>query len=259
MLGYLDPYLSATGFLVMPVVGLVAPEAPLSRSTPTRSPLPSRCRCATSSTRAAASHRERRLARAQRRYYAITYGSPDLGRHRRDREQPARTPLPLRRLSARHPPCETLMIRRVLEELADLPPAVPAVRALPRDPRRQPARRRALGRAGLPPDPGGASRSSSLSLVGDGSVQRASSRRLRAAPPGERPGRARTFPVSGHALDAAGLGRLLDRAGRSPRARGPRRRTGEATRLVGGCVRDALLGRPVDDIDLDDHAAAARP
>lgn len=28
-LGYLDPYLSATGFLVTPVLGLVAPEAPL--------------------------------------------------------------------------------------------------------------------------------------------------------------------------------------------------------------------------------------
>ncbi len=41
-LGYLDPYLSGTGFLVTPVIGLVAPEAVL-RPNPPRSPTSSRC------------------------------------------------------------------------------------------------------------------------------------------------------------------------------------------------------------------------
>lgn len=73
MLGYLDPYLSATGFLVLPVLGLVDPDAPLilnpdEVATTFEVPL---------------SHlldrTQRRIESAlwrgrQRRYYAITYG-----------------------------------------------------------------------------------------------------------------------------------------------------------------------------------------
>jgi len=49
VLGYLDPYLSATGFLVVPVVALVA-EARASCPTQPRSPRCSRCRWISSST-----------------------------------------------------------------------------------------------------------------------------------------------------------------------------------------------------------------
>jgi poly(A) polymerase len=55
--------------------------------------------------------------------------------------------------------------------------------------------------------------------------------------------------VSGHVLDEAGLGHLLDRPG-VRRVLAALSAEGEATRLVGGCVRDALLGRSGDDIDL---------
>jgi tRNA nucleotidyltransferase/poly(A) polymerase len=55
--------------------------------------------------------------------------------------------------------------------------------------------------------------------------------------------------VSGHDLDEAGLARLLDRPG-VRRVLAALASEGEATRLVGGCVRDALLGRAGDDIDL---------
>lgn len=49
--------------------------------------------------------------------------------------------------------------------------------------------------------------------------------------------------------DAAGLWRLLDQPGVA-RVFAILAQDGEATRLVGGCVRDALLGRASDDIDL---------
>ncbi|KQT76748.1 poly(A) polymerase [Methylobacterium sp. Leaf465] len=55
--------------------------------------------------------------------------------------------------------------------------------------------------------------------------------------------------MSGHVLDGAGLGHLLDRPG-VRRVLGALSAEGEATRLVGGCIRDALLGRAGDDIDL---------
>jgi len=55
--------------------------------------------------------------------------------------------------------------------------------------------------------------------------------------------------VSEHALDEGGLGHLLDRPG-VRRVLAALSAEGEATRLVGGCVRDALLGRASDDIDL---------
>lgn len=55
--------------------------------------------------------------------------------------------------------------------------------------------------------------------------------------------------MSGHVLDEAGLGHLLDRPG-VRRVLAALSAEGEATRLVGGCVRDALLGRSGDDIDL---------
>ena len=42
-LGYLDPYLSSSGYIIMPVVGLVSPALP-SRPTTMRSRKPSRCR-----------------------------------------------------------------------------------------------------------------------------------------------------------------------------------------------------------------------
>ena len=51
------------------------------------------------------------------------------------------------------------------------------------------------------------------------------------------------------ALDAAGLGRLLARPGVAA-CLDALRAEGEETRLVGGCVRDALLGREGADIDL---------
>ena len=55
--------------------------------------------------------------------------------------------------------------------------------------------------------------------------------------------------MSGHVLDEAGLGHLLDRP-EVRRVLAALSAEGEATRLVGGCVRDALLGRSGDDIDL---------
>ncbi|KQP42672.1 poly(A) polymerase [Methylobacterium sp. Leaf104] len=55
--------------------------------------------------------------------------------------------------------------------------------------------------------------------------------------------------MSGQALDEAGLARLLDRP-EVRRVLAALAAEGEATRLVGGCVRDALLGRAGDDIDL---------
>ncbi|MGU3362191.1 CCA tRNA nucleotidyltransferase [Methylobacterium sp. M6A4_1b] len=55
--------------------------------------------------------------------------------------------------------------------------------------------------------------------------------------------------MSGHALDEAGLAHLLDRP-EVRRVLAALAAEGEATRLVGGCVRDALLRRAGDDIDL---------
>src|SRR5712671_1248394 len=50
---------------------------------------------------------------------------------------------------------------------------------------------------------------------------------------------------------------LDDRAGDLGRARGARGRGGEA-RFVGGAVRDALLGRPIGDIDIATPATPER-
>lgn len=55
--------------------------------------------------------------------------------------------------------------------------------------------------------------------------------------------------MSGHALAVSGLAHLLDRPG-VRRVLAALDAEGETTRLVGGCVRDALLGRTGDDIDL---------
>lgn len=55
--------------------------------------------------------------------------------------------------------------------------------------------------------------------------------------------------MSGHVLAVSGLARLLDRPG-VRRVLAALDAEGETTRLVGGCVRDALLGRTSDDIDL---------
>ena len=55
--------------------------------------------------------------------------------------------------------------------------------------------------------------------------------------------------MSGHTLDPDGPRRLLEQPDVA-RVLGALAADGEATRLVGGCVRDALLGRTGDDIDL---------
>lgn len=55
--------------------------------------------------------------------------------------------------------------------------------------------------------------------------------------------------MSGRALDRDGPRRLLDRADVA-RVLGALAMASEETRLVGGCVRDALLGRSGDDVDL---------
>jgi 8-oxo-dGTP pyrophosphatase MutT (NUDIX family) len=73
LLGYLDPYLSGTGFLVLPVLGLVAPEAPL---TPNPDEVAATFEVPLGHLLDRA---ERRIEQAvwrgrQRRYYAITYG-----------------------------------------------------------------------------------------------------------------------------------------------------------------------------------------
>src|SRR5204862_156091 len=63
-----------------------------------------------------------------------------------------------------------------------------------------------------------------------------------------RPPRARRLPVS-RALDPAGLSALLERPG-VRRVLAALDAPGAETRLVGGCVRDALLGAQTADIDM---------